>query len=43
VVFVIVAAWIVIPLWLESRKVAQETATAAIPEETPTNPQESGN
>lgn len=42
VVFVIVGAWIVIPLWLESRKVAQETKTVTLPEETSTNVQESG-
>ncbi|PZV17630.1 MAG: DedA family protein [Leptolyngbya sp.] len=42
VVFAIVAAWIVIPLWLESRKVAQETKMVTLPEETSTNVQESG-
>ncbi|MBM0741943.1 DedA family protein [Phormidium sp. CLA17] len=42
VVFVILAAWIVIPLWLESRKAAQVVKAATLPEEVSTNPQESG-
>jgi membrane protein DedA with SNARE-associated domain len=41
VVFVILAAWIVVPFWLESRKVAQEAKAATLVEEPPINPQES--
>jgi membrane protein DedA with SNARE-associated domain len=42
VVFVIVAAWIVIPLWLESRQVTHEAKAVTLPEEASTKPQESG-